>query len=103
MVVPGPSHPVREASMGRYVIERELPGAGQLSEQELHDISARSNAVLADMSDIAWVESWVTEDKLYCMYDAADPSDIEEHARRGGFPCDRVSRFSGTISPDSGR
>ncbi len=89
--------------MGRYVVERELPGAGKLSEQELHEISARSNAVLADMSDIAWVESWVTEDKLYCLYDAADPSDIEEHARKGGFPCDRVSRFSGTISPESGR
>jgi len=89
--------------MDRYVIERELPGAGKLSEQELHDISARSNEVLADMADIAWIESYVTDDKLYCVYDSDSPDDIAEHARQGGFPCDRVSRVSGTISPETGR
>lgn len=89
--------------MSRYIIERELPGAGQLSEQELHDISARSNEVLAGMSDIAWIDSWVTDDKLYCVYDAESPDDIAEHARQGGFPCDRISRVSGRISPEIGR
>ncbi|KQY55436.1 DUF4242 domain-containing protein [Nocardioides sp. Root140] len=89
--------------MGRYVIERELPGAGELDEQQLHDISARSNEVLAGMSHIEWVQSWVTDDKLYCVYDAANPEDIAEHARQGGFPCDRVSPVTGTISPETGR
>lgn len=89
--------------MGRYVIERELPGAGQLDEQQLHDISAKSNEVLSGMSDIAWIESYVTDDKLYCVYDAANPDDIAEHARQGGFPCDRISAVSSTISPATGR
>ena len=89
--------------MDRYVIERDLPGAGSLSEQELHDISARSNEVLAEMSDVTWVESYVTDDKLYCVYDADDPALIEEHAARGGFPCDRVSAVRSTISPQTGR
>lgn len=89
--------------MGRYVIERTLPGAGDLSAQELHDISASSNEVLAEMEDIAWVESYVTDDKLFCVYDAENPASIEEHARRGGFPCDAVRPVHTMISPDSGR
>lgn len=89
--------------MGRYVIERDLPGAGQLSEQELHDISARSNEVLEGLEDISWIESYVSDDKLYCVYDAGDPATIEEHARQGGFPCDRVSEVRTTISPATGR
>ncbi|GGF53627.1 hypothetical protein GCM10011519_29410 [Marmoricola endophyticus] len=89
--------------MDRYVVERTLPGAGSLSEQELHDISAKSNEVLAGMDDIAWVESYVTDDKLYCVYEADDPAQIEQHAAEGGFPCDRVSAVRGTISPESGR
>ena len=89
--------------MGRYVIERTLPGAGDLGPQELRDISAKSNEVLAELGDVSWVESYVTDDKLYCVYDAGDPATIEEHARRGGFPCDRVSEVRTTISPDTGR
>lgn len=89
--------------MGRYIIERDLPGAGDLSNEQLHDISAKSNEVLAGMDDIAWVESYVTDDKLYCVYDAGDPDAIAEHARLGGFPCDRISPVSGTISPETGR
>lgn len=89
--------------MGRYVIERTLPGAGQLSE-ELHDISAKSNEVLAELGDdVSWQQSYVTGDKLYCVYDATDPELIAEHARRGGFPCDSVSEVSTTISPETGR
>jgi hypothetical protein len=89
--------------MGRYVIERNLPGAGALSSEQLHDISAKSNEVLEGLDDVAWVESYVTDDKLYCVYDAGDPALIEEHARQGGFPCDRVSEVRTTISPETGR
>ena len=89
--------------MDRYVIERDLPGAGRLSQEELHDISATSNEVLSGMSDIEWVESYVTEDKLYCVYDAADPALIEQHAAQGGFPCTKVSAVARTISPQTGR
>lgn len=90
--------------MDRYVIERSLPGAGSLSPSELHDISQKSNEVLVDLGeDVQWVQSYVTDDKLYCVYDATDPDLITEHARRGGFPCDRISPVHSTISPDTGR
>lgn len=89
--------------MKRYVIERSLPGAGDLSDQDLHDLSARSNEVLAGLADVAWVESYVTDDKIYCVYDATDPALIEEHARLGGFPCDSVSPVRSVISPATGR
>ncbi len=90
--------------MGRYVIERTLPGAGALGKDELHDISAKSNSVLAELGpDVSWVESYVTDDKLYCVYDAADPELIAEHARRGGFPADSISAVRSTISPETGR
>ena len=86
--------------MERYVVERTLPDAGSMSEQELRELSAKSNEVLAGMGeDVSWVESYVTGDKLYCVYDASDRELIEEHARRGGFPCDRVSSVRGVIGP----
>lgn len=88
--------------MERYVVERTLPGAGSLSEQELRDLSAKSNEVLAGMGDeVSWVQSYVTDDKLYCVYDASDPERIEQHARQGGFPCDRVSSVRGVIGPET--
>ena len=93
----------REASMGRYVIERSLPGAGRLTAEELTEISARSNSVLAELDDVSWVQSYVSDDKLYCIYDAADPALIEEHAQRGGFPVDTISPVRTTISPRTGR
>ncbi len=89
--------------MARYVIERDLPGAGTLTGDQLHDISAKSNEVLSGMDDIAWIESYVSDDKLYCVYDADDPALIEEHAARGGFPCDRISEVRTVISPETGR
>jgi Protein of unknown function (DUF4242) len=89
--------------MNRYVIERTLPGAGRLDDQALHDISAKSNEVLAGLDEISWVESYVSDDTLFCVYDAADPALIEEHARLGGFPCDRISPVHRTISPETGR
>lgn len=89
--------------MSRFVIERTLPGAGDLGDQELHDISAKSNEVLAGLDGVSWVESYVTDDKLYCVYDADDAAQIEEHARQGGFPCDSVSPVHRMISPETGR
>ncbi|MFV0457537.1 MAG: DUF4242 domain-containing protein [Actinomycetales bacterium] len=89
--------------MARYIIERDLPGAGSLSEKELHDISAKSNEVLAGMENIDWVESYVSDDKFYCVYDADDPEKIREHAAAGGFPCNRISEVKGVISPATGR
>ncbi len=89
--------------MDRYVVERNLPNAGELSEDELHAMSAKSNAVLESLGDdVRWVESHVTADKLYCVYDATDPRLIEQHAERGGFPCDRISPVHSTISPATG-
>ncbi|MGH3493343.1 MAG: DUF4242 domain-containing protein [Sciscionella sp.] len=90
--------------MARYVIERTLPGAGNLSPAELHDVSSKSNDVLAGLGeDISWVQSYVTDDKLYCVYDATDPELIKQHAEQGGFPCDSVSEVKSVINPETGR
>ena len=89
--------------MPKYVIERELPGAGNLSAEELRGISQKSNQVLAGLGpDITWLTSYVTDDKLYCVYTASDPDIIMEHARCGGFPADRISRVQTVIDPSTG-
>ena len=89
--------------MPKYVIERELPGAGKLSNEELQGISQKSNQVIASLGpDIRWLTSYVTEDKLYCVYSAPDTDIIFEHARCGGFPADRVSMVSAVIDPTTG-
>jgi hypothetical protein len=89
--------------MPKYVIERELPGAGKLSEEELRGISQKSNEVLAGLGpEIRWLQSYVTEDKIYCVYVAPDEDIIYEHARCGGFPADRVTRVSTVIDPSTG-
>jgi hypothetical protein len=86
--------------MPRYVIERNLPGAGKLSPAEVQAVSQRSCGVLRELgSDIQWIESYVTDDRIYCVYIAPDEDLIREHARRGGFPADRISRVKRQISP----
>jgi hypothetical protein len=86
--------------MPKYVIERNVPGAGGLPAEELKGISQASCAVLAEMGpDIQWVESYVTEDKIYCVYMAPDAEMVAEHARRGGFPADRFSEVKNVIGP----
>jgi hypothetical protein len=86
--------------MPRYIIERDVPGAGRLGPQQLQALAQKSCAVLKELgSDIQWVESFVTEDKLYCVYLARDEDIIREHARRGGFPANRIARVSAGISP----
>ena len=89
--------------MPKFVIERELPGAGKLSAEDLHDISKKSNKVICDLGpDIHWITSYVTDDKLYCVYVAPDADIIFEHARCGGFPADKVSKVSAVIDPSTG-
>jgi len=89
--------------MPKYVIERELPGAGNLSADELRDISAQSNKVIASLGpEIKWLQSYVTDDKIYCVYVAPDEDIIFEHARCGGFPADRVTMVSTVIDPSTG-
>ncbi len=86
--------------MPKYVIEREIPGAGKLSDQELQAISQKSCGVLSQMGpQIQWLESYVTDDKLYCVYIAPNEEMVREHARQGGFPANRVSAVRKVIDP----
>lgn len=86
--------------MPRYVIEREIPNAATLSPADLKSISQRSCAVLAQLGpSIQWVQSFVTEDKITCIYIAPSVELIREHARRGGFPADRVLEVATIIDP----
>jgi len=86
--------------MPKYVIEREIPGAGKLSPEQLQGISQKSCGVLQGMGpQIQWVESFVTADKIYCVYIAPSEEMVREHARQGGFPANRVSAVTAVISP----
>ena len=89
--------------MPKFVIERTLPGAGKLSAAELHTISSKSNQVLSDMAPRAqWLQSYVTDDKIYCVYIAEDAKTVREHAKAGGFPADSVNLVSTVIDPTTG-
>ena len=84
----------------QYVIEREIPGAGALSETQVRDLSLRSLQVLKEMgSQIQWLHSYVTEDKVYCVYLAPNENSIREHARKVGLQADRVSAVRRLIDP----
>ncbi len=86
--------------MPKFVIEREIPGLGNLSDVELREISGKSVNILKDMGcEIQWLHSYVTGDKLYCVYLAPDEETVREHARRGGFPANRVSAVRRLIDP----
>lgn len=86
--------------MPKFVIEREIPGAGKLSPAELQAISQKSCGVLSKMGPkIQWIQSYVTDDKIYCVYIAPDEATVREHATQGGFPANRVSRISTVIDP----
>lgn len=86
--------------MPKYVIEREIPGAGNLSPNELKTISQTSCRVLAKLGfEIQWIESYVTGDKIYCIYRAPSDALIKEHAVLGGFPANRISAIAATIDP----
>ena len=86
--------------MPKYIIEREIPGAGDLSTEELKGISQKSCSILQNMGpQIQWVESFVTNDKVYCTYIAPNEDEIRKHAREGGFPADSISEIKGVIDP----
>lgn len=87
-------------TMPQFVIERQVPGAGNLSAEEIRNLSLRSLEVLNDMGpQIQWLHSYVTEDKVYCVYLAPDETSIREHARRVGIPADRVSAVRRLLDP----
>ena len=86
--------------MPKYVIERELPGAGKLSQEQLTAISQKSCNVIRDLgTGIQWVESYVTDDKIYCVYIAENKEIIKKHAEQGGFPANRIEEIRTVISP----
>ena len=86
--------------MPRYVIERELPGAGKLSQEELQAISQKSCNVLDELGPkIQWVESFVTEDKIYCIYIAPNKGIVQQHSEIGGFPANRIEEIKNVINP----
>ena len=86
--------------MPRYVIERKLPGAGRLTPEDLRGVAQKSNGVLKDLgAEIQWEQSYVTDDTIYCVYEAPSEDLILEHAHRGGFPADRISPVRREIGP----
>ena len=88
--------------MPKYVIEREIPGAGKLTPEDLKGISQKSCGVLREMGpQIQWVESFVTDDKIYCVYIAPNVAAVREHAERGGFPANRISEVKRMIDPST--
>jgi hypothetical protein len=86
--------------MPKFVIEREIPGLGKMSDAELREVSQKSVGILKQMGpEIQWLQSYVTGDKLYCVYLAPDEAAVREHARRGGFPANRISAVRRMIDP----
>ena len=89
--------------MPKYIIERNIPGAGELSASDLQQISQKSCCILNDMGpQIQWLESFVTTDKIYCIYIAPDEATIRAHAERGEFPANSIAKISTIIDPTTG-
>lgn len=86
--------------MPKFVIEREIPGAGKLTPDQLHAISQKSCGVLQSMGPrIQWLQSYVTDNKIYCVYIAPDEATVREHAKQGGFPANSVAQVRSVIDP----
>lgn len=86
--------------MPKYVIERAIPGLGDASAEDLRAVAQKSNAVLAELApQVQWVQSYATQDKMYCIYVADDAQSVREHARRGGFPADSVAAVAAVVDP----
>jgi len=86
--------------MPKYVIERELPGAGKLTPEQLHSVAQKSCGVLREIGpQIQWIQSYVTDEKIYCVYIAPDEATVRKHAQMGGFPANRVSQVRAVIDP----
>ncbi len=88
--------------MPKFVIERELPGAGQMTQEQLHEAAVNSRDVIRELGpDISWLQSYVTDDKVYCVFVGADEDIILEHARCANLPADRISKVSVVLDPSS--
>jgi uncharacterized protein DUF4242 len=88
--------------MPKFVIEREIPGAGKLTPAELKSVSQKSCGVLSSMGpSVQWVHSYVTDDKIYCVYQAKDESLVRRHAELGGFPANRIAKVRTIIDPST--
>jgi hypothetical protein len=86
--------------MPKYVIEREIPGLGSLSAEEVQGIAQKSNGVLADMGgDVQWLQSYCTDDKMFCVYIAPNAERVQEHADCGGFPANAILEVRGVVDP----
>jgi hypothetical protein len=86
--------------MPRYVIEREIPGAGKMNQSELQAIAQKSCGVIRELGpQVQWIESYVTEDKIYCVYMAPDKEMVKKHAEMGGFPANRIEELKNVINP----
>ena len=86
--------------MKKFLIERTIPGAGRLSAKDLDDVTAKSNAVLRELGpEVQWVQTYVTADKIFCVYNAKDAEIVREHARRGGFPADAIHQVTAVVDP----
>lgn len=86
--------------MQKFVIERGIPGLGDATAEELRAVAQKSNGVLAELAPrVQWVQSYATQDKLYCVYVADDADAVREHARRGGFPADSVAVVTAVVDP----
>jgi hypothetical protein len=94
---------LEDLSLPKFVIEREIPGAGKLSPEALHAISQKSCGVLHQLGpQVQWIESFVTDDKVYCVYIAPDEAMVRKHAEMGGFPANRISEVRTIIDPTTG-
>jgi len=83
----------------KFLIERELPGAGKLSPSDLHAVAQKSCGVIRNLPGVQWVESFVTDDKIYCVYIAPNEQAVRDHATQGGFPANRISAIRRMIDP----
>jgi len=98
-----PNNLEKTETMKTYVIEREIPEAGKLTTEQLKGVSQTSCSVLKEMgaTNIEWLHSYVTEDKVYCVYKALNKELLKEHAKKGGFPANKISELSTTIGPET--
>jgi len=104
VTVPGNTKTKSEPVMKTYLIEREIPNAGKLTSDELKGISQTSCSVLKEMGPrIQWIHSYVTGNKIYCIYKAENEELLKEHGKKGGFPVNAITEISSTISPDTAK
>ena len=88
--------------MPKYVIERDIPGAGSVGPEDVRALSEKSNGVIADLGDVQWIQSYVTGDKLFCLYIAPSEDRVREHAARTGIPANSVHEVVGIVDPTAG-